>query len=460
MLTIIRQPALVCALLLAAAFGAAGCQVDALTGKRTFNIYSYEQEKQLGDGAIQPILAELGGPYPDPQLQAYVTRVGNEIVAAARTQLHDRARFPDWEFQFYIANTSMINAFALPGGHIVLTRGIMLELNDEAELAGLLGHEIAHVFARHSAERMSEMSLMLLPVMVLGAFEETQGVAVVGMVAVQLLSLSYSRDNEREADMFGLRFAADAGYHPTGMIELMRMIEGYVDASGGPPPEFLSTHPNPGNRIADMTRQVQREYPDYATGDYKVNAAQYTRAITAMNAARAAYALADDGDAHMELAYLAHRDGDPVTARTHFEQALALYVAATNRQADHAILHVNVAQAQYYLERYNDAEQSIRRALQLEPRTFWPNFIGGVTALQMSQFNVAAERMERALHMIPDSPVGVYYLALAYDGQGRRADAVTQYRRVYDMFNGQGELAERARQRLIALGEPDPAERQ
>jgi beta-barrel assembly-enhancing protease len=457
MLAIVRHPALFCALLVAAAFGVSGCQVDPLTGKRVFNVYSFEQEKQLGDEAIQPILAELGGQYPDPELQAYVTRIGNEIVAAAHTHVDERSGFPDWEFQFYVANTSMINAFALPGGHVVLTRGIMLELKSEAEMANLLGHEVAHVFARHSAERMSDMTLMMLPVMVLGAFEETQGVAVVGMVALQLLSLSYSRHDEREADEFGLRFAADAGFNPYGMVGVMRMIEGFSDAAGGPPPEFLSTHPNPGDRVADMTSQIQREYPDYDSGRYIDNPTQYNGAISSMRAAKPAYTLADQGDAHMDLAYRAHHEGDIIMARQHFEQALGLYVEARNRQADHGILHVKVAQAQYYLEDFSNAEQSIHRALQLEPGTFWPNFIGGVVALQRSDFPVASARMGRALNLIPGSPVGTYYLALAYDGQERKGDAVSLYKRVYDMLGGQGELAERSRQRLVALGEPDPA---
>jgi predicted Zn-dependent protease len=165
------------------------CQVDPLTGKRTINMYSYDDERAMGDEAVQPIIAELGGLYPDAALQSYVNTVGQKLVAAGRSRVKGESGFPDWDFKFYVVNTSMINAFALPGGHVFVTRGILLRLKDESELAGLLGHEVAHVFARHSVERMTEVTMMMLPMALLGAFEETQGVGAVGMVAVQLLAL-------------------------------------------------------------------------------------------------------------------------------------------------------------------------------------------------------------------------------------------------------------------------------
>ncbi|MCA8919759.1 MAG: M48 family metalloprotease, partial [Planctomycetes bacterium] len=133
-------------LLIAASAFIASCQVDPLTGKNTVSLYSYEDEKQMGDESAMPIVAELGGLYPDQAAQDYVNRVGQKVVAAGRTRLKDEANFPDWDFKFYVVNTSMINAFALPGGHVFVTRGILNRIKDESELAGLLGHEVTHVF--------------------------------------------------------------------------------------------------------------------------------------------------------------------------------------------------------------------------------------------------------------------------------------------------------------------------
>lgn len=446
-------------LLLAAAstFGMS-CQIDPLTGKSTLNVYSFEQEKRMGDEAAPPIVAQLGGLYPDDATQRYVNDVGQKVVTAARTRLREEANFPDWDFQFYVVNDSMINAFALPGGHVFVTRGIMLGLEDEAELAGLLGHEVAHVFARHSAERMTETALMNIPVAMLASVEETQGVAAVGMVAVQILGLSYSRSDESESDTFGMRFAARAGYHPAGVIGVMQMLDDHSAERGGSPPEFLSTHPDPGNRVAALTRQLNNEYANAdANGNYVRNPGAYVGACADMRAAQPAYELADRGDAAMAAGFEAFENGDSALASRKYGDALRLYEQATNRVNDHAILHVNAAQARYYLEDYDAAETSIRRALRLEGGSFWPNFMGGMVAIQREDNTAAQQRLTRALAIVPESPVGNFYTAVAWDRENNTAQASEYYGRTWDILGGQGELAERARSRLIELGQPDPA---
>lgn len=452
----IARPAIL--LLIACAALLAACQVDPLTGKRTVNLYSYEDEKRMGDENAQPIIAELGGLYPDKATQDYVNRIGQEVVAAGRTRLKEEAEFPDWDFQFYVVNTSMINAFALPGGHVFITRGILNRMKDEAELAGLLGHEVTHVFARHGVERMSEMTLMILPMALLGAFEETQGVAVVGIVAVQLLGLSYGRHDEEESDHFGMRFAARAGYHPAGVIGVMQMLKEVTDAAGGGPPEFLSTHPDPGNRVKYLTDQLNKEYPNADdSAKYVRNEQQFGNAMIDMRAAQKAYDIADRGDAAMAEAFEAHNTGNASGAEAKYTEALALYQQAVALEPDHSILNVNVAQAHFYLQDYDSGEKWIGRALDRDRGAFWPNFIGGLIAIKADQNAVAQTRLQNALKLVPGSPVGMYYLAVSYDRQDDRANAVKNYRNTYDAMQGEGDLAERARTRLIELGEPDPA---
>lgn len=431
------------------------CQRDALTGKSTLNLYSYEDEKKMGDEAVQPILAELGGLYPDQGTQDYLNMVGQRIVAAGRSRLRGDANFPDWEFRFYVVNTSMINAFALPGGHVFVTRGIMLKLKDESELAGLLGHEVAHVFARHSAERMSEVTLMILPVALLAGVDETGGAAVVGMVAVQLLALKYGRDDETEADHYGMRFATRAGYTPDGIVRVMEMLNRYTEEHGGAGPEFLSSHPNPGNRVKYLNDQIKKEYKgDGSRGER--NAPQYEGALVDMRRTQPAYDLADQGDAAMGAGIEAEGKGDAATARQQYLKALDLYKRAVAQVPNHAILHVNVCQAQFYLRDFNAAETSARNALRLDGAGFWPNFMGGLVAAKRNDNNALVHRMENALRLIPESPVGMYYLAIGYDRQGRTNEAITLYRKAYEAFGGEGEMAQAARQRLIDLGQPDP----
>jgi beta-barrel assembly-enhancing protease len=433
------------------------CQIDPLTGKRTFNIYGYQTEKELGDAAVQPIIAQLGGLYPDAPTQRYVNQVGQRIVEAGRTRLREQAEFPDWEFNFYVVNSSMINAFALPGGHIFITRGILLRMNDEAELAGLLGHEATHVFGRHGTERMSQQIAAVLTYLVVASTSERlQDVAVIGMVGYQFYSLSYSRSHESEADAFGMRFAVRAGYHPDGIINVMRMLDEMMHEHGSRPPEFMSTHPDPGNRVRALTEQMNKEYRD--TASYVRNQPQFYSATTDMRAAQPAYDIADRGDALMAEGFKAQEEGNSALAKQKYEQALAQYQQAAQMRGNHAILHVNVAQALYYLQRFDEAEQSSRRALSLEARAFWPNFMGGMVAFRRGDYAAASQRLDSSVQLVPDSPTGTFYLAQSYDQLQRRAEAITYYRRTFDIYNGQGPVAEQCRQRLIELGEPDPAQ--
>jgi beta-barrel assembly-enhancing protease len=443
-------------LLVFAAALIASCQIDPLTGEKTFVLHSYEEEKAMGDEAVQPILAELGGLYPHAPSQAYLEEVGQKIVKAGRTRLKGEAQFPDWEFKFYLVNTSMINAFALPGGHVFVTRGILNRINDEAELAGLLGHEVTHVFARHGVERMTEMTLMLVPLALLASFEETQGVAVVGIVAVQLLTMSYGRADEEESDHFGMRFAARAGYHPAGVIGVMQMLKDVTDEAGGGPPEFLSTHPDPGNRVQYLNEQLKKEYADADKGKYVRNAAEFTTAMVDIRAAQPTYDLADKGDSEMAAGFKEFESGGQQSAAPKYRSALSFYQQAAAQLPDHAILHVNVAQAEYYLQNYDNAETSIARALKLEAGGFWPNFMGGLVAIQRDDNAVAQQRLTNALKLVPGSPVGLFYLGVSHERQNQKPDAVINYRKCYEALQGQGDLAEKARQKLIELGEADP----
>jgi beta-barrel assembly-enhancing protease len=443
-------------LLVVAAALVASCQVDPLTGEKTFNLYSYEDEKKMGDEAVQPILAELGGLYPDAASQAYLETVGQKIVKAGRTRLKGEAEFPDWDFKFYLVNTSMINAFALPGGHVFVTRGILNRMKDEAELAGLLGHEVAHVFARHGVERMTEMTAMIVPMALLASFEETQGIAVVGIVAVQLVTMKYGRDDEEESDHFGMRFSARAGYHPAGVIGVMQMLKDYTAEHGGGPPEFLSTHPDPGNRVDYLTRQLNKEYPNTDGSKYVRNEAEFTTAMVDIRAAQPAYDFADQGDAEMAEAFKLFESGGQSAAMPKYRSALSLYQQAAAKLPDHAILHVNVAQAEYYLQSYDDAEASITKALKLESGGFWPNFMGGLVAIQRGDNVAAQQRLTNALNLVPGSPVSLFYLGVSHERQSQKPEAVGYYHRCYEALQGQGELAEKARQKLIELGEADP----
>jgi len=244
------------------------CAVNPATGERQLTLMSESQEIQMGQEAHPQILASMGR-YPDEDLQRYVQALGEELAA-------DSER-PDLPWSFEVLDDPAVNAFALPGGFIFVTRGIMAYLESEAELAGVLGHEIGHVTARHSVNQMSRAQLAQLGLgvgMVLAPeLQRFQGLASTGM---QLLFLKFGRDDERQADELGVRYMSREGYDPAELSGVMGML-GKVSGGGERVPEWLSTHPNPENREEAILEMAARA--DAASGATLVRRETYVRRL-------------------------------------------------------------------------------------------------------------------------------------------------------------------------------------
>jgi predicted Zn-dependent protease len=218
------------------------CAINPVTGKRELSLFSEQEEIALGKQTDGEIKAQYGI-YNDQALNAYVQRVGQSM-----TPLTHR---PHLTYHFAVLDTPVVNAFAVPGGYIYVTRGILSLMNSEAELAVVLGHELGHVNARHSMAKLSQLMLAQLGLGVAGAISETfaklSGVASIG---IQLLFLKFSRDDEREADALGVEYSRKGGYNPHEMINFFASLEKLGDLSGGHSlPGFLSTHPLTNERI-------------------------------------------------------------------------------------------------------------------------------------------------------------------------------------------------------------------
>jgi predicted Zn-dependent protease len=223
----------------------AGCAVNSATGDRQLILLSEEQEIELGRESDPKIVASMGL-YADQRFQNYVQELG---MAQARAS--ERPNLP-WAFR--ILDEQTINAFALPGGFIYVSRGILPYLDSEAELAGVLGHEIGHVTARHSVEKMSRAQLTgvgsSLAGLISPRIESWVGLA---MVPVQLADLKFSRGDEHQADELGIRYMGGQGYDPLELADVMAMLaEVSSGGEGGRVPEWLSTHPTPENREEDI----------------------------------------------------------------------------------------------------------------------------------------------------------------------------------------------------------------
>jgi len=224
--------------------------VNEVTGEKQRIGMSVEQEKAMGLAAAPDMASQMGG-VADPVRDRDAARVAQ--VGAKLVQRSDAARsaYAD-NFHYYLLNDSKtINAFALPGGQIFITRALYNQLQNEGQLAGVLGHETGHVVARHSAEQMAKGQLgqMLVTAVAVGASDDRghgQTAAMAAQMANQMVRLHYGRDDETQADTLGLKYMAQAGYHPRGMAGVMNVL---AEASkGNRQPEFLSSHPYPEHR--------------------------------------------------------------------------------------------------------------------------------------------------------------------------------------------------------------------
>jgi predicted Zn-dependent protease len=231
-------------------------QDNPVTGETQYIGITVDQEIALGLQAAPQMAAEFGGLDPDESAQALVDDVGNLIVQSSP------ASQTPYQYEFHLLEDEQtINAFALPGGQIFITRALFDRLQEEGELAGVLGHEIAHVVARHSAEHMAKAQLTegLTGAAVIATYDPdnpaSANSAQVAMLIGQMINMKFGRDDELESDFLGVCFINDAGYNPEDLIKVMQVL---AEASqGNAPPEFFSTHPNPDRRIERIQAAIQ-----------------------------------------------------------------------------------------------------------------------------------------------------------------------------------------------------------
>jgi len=241
-----------------AGIAASGCARNPATGANQLMLVSVDQEIAMGRQADAAVIATIGL-YPDDAWQRYIQQLGARLAATS-----ERPNLP-WTFR--VVDDPAINAFAIPGGFIYVTRGILAHLTSEAQLAAVVGHEIGHVTARHTAAQMSQQQLLGLGLAV-GSMASSQVAkyASTANQALGILYLKFSRDNERQADQLGLRYMRRGDYDPREMPGVFVMLDrqGKAAGSAGRLPEWLATHPSPANRVATITTQIAALPQDFS----------------------------------------------------------------------------------------------------------------------------------------------------------------------------------------------------
>lgn len=235
-------------------------EYNPVTGEKQYISITPRQEIALGLQAAPQMAQQYGGLYPDEQHRDRVKAVGQKLVresGAANTQ---------WQYDFHLlADGKTVNAFALPGGQVFITAALYGRLQTEGQLAGVLGHEIGHVIARHGAQRMAKSKLTEgltgAVVMASGTYGSGQLAQMIG----QMVNMKYGREDELESDRLGVQFVAEAGYDPRVMIGVMKILAA-ASGGGARQPEFFSTHPNPDNRIEEIEAAIQKQFPNGVPG--------------------------------------------------------------------------------------------------------------------------------------------------------------------------------------------------
>ena len=248
------------------------CAINPVTGKRQLMTMSEEEEIKLGSDYDPQVMATFGE-YSNEPLLAFIEEKGNEMGLISHR--------PGLTYHFRVLDSPVINAFAVPGGYIYLTRGILAQFNNEAELMGVLGHEMGHITARHTASQLSKQQfsqLLLIGGMIVS--EEFRKYGQYAMAGMQLLFLSFSRENEREADQLGVEYASKIGYDAHKMADFYQVLKKMnlaSDHSGVP--TFMSTHPDPGDRYNAVLQDATRWQGILDFESWKVNKTSYLQLI-------------------------------------------------------------------------------------------------------------------------------------------------------------------------------------
>jgi predicted Zn-dependent protease len=407
------------------------CAVNPVTGDRELILVSAEDEVAMGVQNYIPMQQSQGGPYDiDPALTEYVQSVGNRLAKVSDSPL---------PYEFTVLNNSVPNAWALPGGKIAINRGLLTELESEAELAAVLGHEIVHAAARHTAKQISRGMLMegLVVATSVATNDSSYGDLAVGgaSMAAQMTMMKYGRNAELESDKYGMRYMSKAGYDPQGAVSLQ---ETFVRLSEGRDQDRLSglfaSHP-PSQERVDENRKRAKKLP--AGGELGIDS--YRRAMQKTMAAKPAYDAYDKG-----REALADEKADE--ALTLANEALALFPEEAN-------FHALRGDVRLVNKQYDMAVTNYNRAINRRDNFFYYHLQRGIAKHELGQNDAAISDLERSLEYLPTAPAH-YTLGTIKEQRGSVDEAIKHYKVVAKSSGEYGKAASTALVRLELPSQP------
>ena len=395
-----------------------GCTTNPVTGASQFTIISPQQEVAIGSKQYGPAQQGQGGLYVvDPELTVYVNQIGQKLAA--------RSDRPDLPYEFVVLNNDIPNAWALPGGKIAVNRGLLLNLEDEAQLAAVLGHEVVHAAARHSAQQMTQSVLLGVGVQVAAAAgsrsEYGQMVGMGAQLGSALYQAHYGRDQELEADRYGMLYMARAGYDPDAAVELQQT---FVKLSEGRQSNWLdgmfASHPPSQARV-----DANREHAASLTGSVR-NKQSFQRAL--------AQAKKD------QPAYEAHQQALAAANEGKFDEARSLVEHAIKLQPREALFPTTLGQLQMQAKDYKAAMTSFDHANRLYPEYYMPLLGRGLAAKQLKSYSRAEQDLQASNALLP-TQVATFHLGEIKLTQGNKQEALGYFQQA---AQAGGELGERS----------------
>jgi predicted Zn-dependent protease len=449
--------ALVARVALLGAAGLAGCVTDKVTGEKRFAIvqWSVQEEQALGDRAAPNFEQQYDGALPDAAAQGSLGSIVKEMASHS-------VRKDDFHYRFEILDSSEPNAFALPGGYVYITRGLLVNLESEGEFVAVLGHELGHVEHQHS---MLQENKVLAATVLVGAIgigsellekdpDKAANVSALASYAAPIALLHFSREQESEADQRGVFFAHAMGYDPREMKKTFEYFERLEKQSGSTTPSFLRDHPTNEARLADIDKEIARSCPEVLAKQPDQFRAppgpndRFVKLVKGLRAKSAAYAKSDQA-----RQILARKGSDAKS----LAQAAALADEARRLGPDEPLFEITAGEVAYARGVGDRGRAHFERAIALRSAAggahgdWKPLFYLGALDVDSKRGASAAASLAKSAALFPDNPIAHYYLGRAHELDDRKADATREYELVTKLAPQDSTLVQKSNERLAAL---------
>ncbi|WP_321417761.1 M48 family metalloprotease [uncultured Desulfobacter sp.] len=386
-----------------------GCAIDPVTGQQQLMLMSRDQEISVDRQQSPFQFSSDYGVTRDEKLNRYISKVGRSMLA--------RVHRPDMPYNFQVVNATYINAYAFPGGSIAVTRGILLSLDNEGELASLLGHELGHVNARHTAEQQSKGQLSSILVAGLSAAVETRGAGLgdwaqkLGGLGQGLFLSKYSRDNEREADALGHQYMAQSGYNSKGFTGLMEMLNELNTTKSSSTQMLFATHP--------MSRERLDAAKERDNGIYR---GTHTRSLY-----RDRYMDHTANLRSQKAMIVKLQEADKFIAKEQYDQAESALMSALSLKDNDYTAQVMTAKCMLLQKKVRNAAYHASLAKQLFPQENQGHYVSGIANLAFKKPMQAYNDFSACSTLLPGNPQMTFYQGYALDMADRKQQAARHY---------------------------------